>query len=520
MKVYISPSNQPRNMCRLGHSEKVHCEQLAALMLPHLRKLGIEGKVGTAVGLTNRVNEAKAWGADLYLPLHTNAYNGNVRGTRFGYNPGRSDSRAACETFVKRWRELYPGVVKVAQYTFYEAREPKVPSVYVELVFHDSLEDAQWLHSNMSAAAQKLAECCADVLGKKVSSDVRIKLTREENAVFHKVKVGDVISLTMEQYLLGVVPAEIGNPPLEAAKAQAIAARTYAYSRVKNGATIDDTTTYQAYRAPRSTSTAYASAHRGVRETSGQMLYYDGAPIQTAVYSASNGGQMVSAQERWGGERPYLVSGPDPWTQASGAALWGHGVGMSQAGAKYAAEHGKGYLDILAFYYPGTKVLPERAEPPKPEPKPQPKPEPKPVMPDKYLHTALVTTRLATGVNLWRTIGKRGTNGLAPKGAVIYVLEEVSALWVKAWYKGRTGYVDRQYLSEPPRADALYKARVATVYPLSLGLWREPRKVVRLMRIANGREIDVLKEVNATWAQVRVGKAVGYVDRKYLREVS
>ena len=187
-------------------------------------------------------------------------------------------------------------------------------------------------------------------------------------------------------------------------------------------------------------------------------------------------------------------------------------MGMSQAGAKYAAEHGKGYLDILAFYYPGTKVLPERAEPPKPEPKP--------VMPDKYLHTALVTTRLATGVNLWRTIGKRGTNGLAPKGAVIYVLEEVSALWVKAWYKGRTGFVDRQYLSEPPKEDALYKARVATVYPLSLGLWQEPRKGVRLMYIANGREIEVLKELNPTWAQVRVGKAVGYVDRKYLREVS
>ena len=40
------------------------------------------------------------------------------------------------------------------------------------------------------------------------------------------------------------------------------------------------------------------------------------------------------------------------------------------------------------------------------------------------------------------------------------------------------------------------------------------------MKIANGREIDVLKEVNATWAQVQVGKVIGYVDRKYLREVS
>src|SRR5690349_10582763 len=32
----------------------------------------------------------------------------------------------------------------------------------------------------------------------------------------------------------------------------------------------------------------------------------------------------------------------------------GHGRGLSQYGAKHAAEDGTGYRDILAFYYPGT----------------------------------------------------------------------------------------------------------------------------------------------------------------------
>lgn len=35
---------------------------------------------------------------------------------------------------------------------------------------------------------------------------------------------------------------------------------------------------------------------------------------------------------------------------------WGHGVGMSQAGASYLASQGMGYREILAYYYPGTEL--------------------------------------------------------------------------------------------------------------------------------------------------------------------
>lgn len=80
--------------------------------------------------------------------------------------------------------------------------------------------------------------------------DVSLIITRAENARFFGKAIGDIITLPMEEYLLGVVPAEVSNPPMEAGKAQAIAARTYAYSRVRNGRVIDDTTQYQAYRAP------------------------------------------------------------------------------------------------------------------------------------------------------------------------------------------------------------------------------------------------------------------------------
>lgn len=57
---------------------------------------------------------------------------------------------------------------------------------------------------------------------------IRIRLTRDENLKHYKVPVNTVITLDIEQYLKGVVPAEVGNAALECCKAQAVAARTYA----------------------------------------------------------------------------------------------------------------------------------------------------------------------------------------------------------------------------------------------------------------------------------------------------
>jgi len=100
-----------------------------------------------------------------------------------------------------------------------------------------------------------------------------------------------VNTVNLEDYLYGVIPAEIGsNVPLEAMKAQAIAARTYA---LKNrgrfslyGFDIDDTTRSEGYygvdgETPQST--------KAVNETHGMVLTYGGALIE-ASYSTDSGG--------------------------------------------------------------------------------------------------------------------------------------------------------------------------------------------------------------------------------------
>ena len=194
---------------------------------------------------------------------------------------------------------------------------------------------------------------------------IKVKVTRKENCVHYGCSSGTIVEVDFEQYIAAVVASEIGNAALEACKVQAIIARTYAISRgVLNGAAIsDESSSAQAYRAPRYNKQQYPNCIAGAQATEGIVLHYKNKIIST-VYSASNGGRTVSAKERWGNDYPYLIAQDDPWDAAVGKKKNGHGVGLSQEGAMYAAKIGVSFRDILAFYYPGTTLKSNYGEKP------------------------------------------------------------------------------------------------------------------------------------------------------------
>ena len=212
---------------------------------------------------------------------------------------------------------------------------------------------------------------------KGVYTLITVKITREENAKHFGVAVGSAVDVTLDDYVANVVASEIGNSHIEACKAQAVAARTFAVSKgVLDGKTISDSSaTDQAYRATRVPSGLYPNAQAGAQATTGEILTFNGKAIN-AVYSSNNGGRTVSSADRWGGARPYLIEQDDPWDNA--VIRTGHGVGMSQRGAKAMAAAGKTYKEILSFYYPGTvltQIEPEQQPAPAaitPEPEKEP----------------------------------------------------------------------------------------------------------------------------------------------------
>jgi stage II sporulation protein D len=121
--------------------------------------------------------------------------------------------------------------------------------------------------------------------------------------------------LDMERYLLGVVPFEIGRAQgqLEAIKAQAIAARTYAIggmgSRNALGFDFYATVADQVYGGASGEDTMVS---RAVMETRGEIITYQGEPI-IAYYSSTCGGRTAAVPEvwPWRNGRPYLKSVSD-----------------------------------------------------------------------------------------------------------------------------------------------------------------------------------------------------------------
>ena len=130
-----------------------------------------------------------------------------------------------------------------------------------------------------------------------------------------------VMSLSVEEYLLGVVPYEMSNSfPLEALKAQAVCARTYALAHLDENDDHDlvDTTNDQVFKGVDLTNDV---AIRAVQETAGVVGAYNGK-LATCYYAASNGGQTALVEHAWSGrgsnlgyyamtDDPYDVENPE-----------------------------------------------------------------------------------------------------------------------------------------------------------------------------------------------------------------
>jgi peptidoglycan hydrolase-like amidase len=110
----------------------------------------------------------------------------------------------------------------------------------------------------------------------------------------------------LEDYLLGVVPAELSLPQLEAQKAQAVAARTYAVANVggygTKGFDMVPTVWSQVYRG---VSIETPMGTRAVRDTRGIVATYQGKPIM-AYFTSTCGGRTENSENIFNHGEPYL----------------------------------------------------------------------------------------------------------------------------------------------------------------------------------------------------------------------
>lgn len=116
----------------------------------------------------------------------------------------------------------------------------------------------------------------------------------------------------LEEYLYGVIPAEMpASYGEEALKAQTLAARTYAMTKLNahksSGYELCDTINCQVYKGY---SGENSKTNAIVDETEGEIICYNGTPIE-AVFSASTGGYTENSENVWNFVVPYLRAVPE-----------------------------------------------------------------------------------------------------------------------------------------------------------------------------------------------------------------
>ena len=154
--------------------------------------------------------------------------------------------------------------------------------------------------------------------------------------------------LDLESYVKGVIPYEMnGNWPMEALKAQAVCARTYACRTSKHqsayGFDVCSTTDCQIYYGQGSGGTyATEESNAAVEETEGERLYYDGYLIQDAVYHSSDGGATEDAANVWGTDKGYLKGKRDPYESRTSIPNYNYTVTYTASELTWILEQ-KGY---------------------------------------------------------------------------------------------------------------------------------------------------------------------------------
>ena len=173
-KIYLSPSTQDWNMYVTNSgSEEYNMNRLADALVPYLRSNGIQFQRNRPeMTAGSSIREANQGEYDLYLALHSNAAPegryGQARGIIGFYYPTSASGQRAAELITDNLQEIYPLPQQVfirPTTSLGEVRQPRFPSVLLEIGYHDNYEDATWLEGHLDAIAQQIARGLTEYFG-------------------------------------------------------------------------------------------------------------------------------------------------------------------------------------------------------------------------------------------------------------------------------------------------------------------------------------------------------------------
>lgn len=154
----------------------------------------------------------------------------------------------------------------------------------------------------------------------------------------YRTSLKEIENVSFEEYVVGVVASEMpATFELEALKAQALAARTFLVNKMVapdsskdeellrvNADISDNPENYQVYKNKAELAKQWGENYQSnitkiqeaVHATQGQILTYEGKPIDPSFHSTSNG-YTENSEDYWEHSYPYLRSVASPWDKES-----------------------------------------------------------------------------------------------------------------------------------------------------------------------------------------------------------
>jgi len=170
VKIYISPSSQTDNRYCYGNTtEAKECRKIGLATVEALQRCGFSAMTNVTQDMYSRMPESNAWGANLHVPIHSNAFNSSAMGTQI-YHDGVSGSVSskAARAIFKELAPLSPGTSGESMRKhsdYYEFNKSNAPTAYIEVAFHDTKTEAKWIINNTQNIAEAICRGICNTYG-------------------------------------------------------------------------------------------------------------------------------------------------------------------------------------------------------------------------------------------------------------------------------------------------------------------------------------------------------------------
>ena len=178
MNIFLSPSNQTANVGAYSNTNECEqCERIAKYAYDYLIKnydCNVE-IAERADNMSKRWEEAKAFEADVYIAIHTNAFSDTtVRGTDVYYYAADVSGTAFAAELFEKISALTERKHQFAAKNYIELNTPTCTRAYIEVDFHSNPERAAWIVENAQKIGETIAECIAEYycLPKRVDTEL------------------------------------------------------------------------------------------------------------------------------------------------------------------------------------------------------------------------------------------------------------------------------------------------------------------------------------------------------------